>query len=449
MGPVSGPCRLWPRLRAALTALTALLLSAAACPAQTTTSNAPYVFFIVIDTVRADHCSFAGYQRQTTPNLDSLAQDSTVFLNAQSPSSWTLPSYSSMLSGKQAYNLDLSPGHQNRMLTDTVAVPFNEAGYTSVSIQTNFFLHYLDSEFSERYWYMSPYTNPANKDADGRAIDKALSWLDADQGGENFMFIGLIGPHATYYPHSEYFNRYYQDGLYRSSPFQSVTTKMEPHYRLTKDSFDGEAKVQDPTMPYYDDARVYQASYDSELAYTDEQLGRLISYLKSNGLYDDSLIIVTSDHGETMSEGSEYFTHGDNLYQRETNVPLLIKLPHQYESNTVTQWVSTLDIFPTVFEYLGMSSQGQEGSSLLPLIYGQDNGRDKSVVSYVVSPQATQYSIIHDGLKLIKYVRDGQPTTYELFNLADDPNERLDISCQYPELVRRLDERLSAQVSKQ
>lgn len=441
-----------PPARLAALLLCALALALLAAPALAQTLN-PYVFFIVVDTVRADHCSYAGYQRETTPNLDLLAQDATVFSNAESSAPWTLPSFASLLSGQHAFGHGFNAPKAGLELTGTVAEPFNAAGYETVSIQTNFFLAQLDSEFSEHHWYMMPTEVPASRNSDGQAVDKAIAYVRESSGqAPYFMFMGLLAPHAKYFPHSEYFNAYYGDELFRSLPRQSVTRRMADPMLLRYPDLEAGTDIPKPARSYYDDARVYVAAYDSEIAYSDEQVGRLLAALKQTGIYDQSLIIVTSDHGEAMTEGRTFFTHGQSLYQREVHVPLLVKLPYQTEPRVVDDYVSTLDIFPTVFDYMNLEVQGQQGSSLLPLIYGYGEGDEqrRDVVSYLESGDMRWYSLIDNGYKLIKSVQEtagSAKTSYQLYNLGQDPGETTNLAGLYPDLVQAMDAYLTGVTS--
>ncbi|MBI5903445.1 MAG: sulfatase [Deltaproteobacteria bacterium] len=403
--------------------------------------SSPNIIMIVVDTLRADHLPLYGYSRDTAPNISVLAGSSVVFENAYSAAPWTLPSFASMLLGKLAYNHDYNVAANAGVATEKMLPGLlQDNGYHTVSVQTNSFVINLHNGFDEK----ADFTDDNIGFNDSAAVNYTINYLNNLSLARRkfFLFIGLISPHWPYKTNNGFLSNFVMDPLYVSSNQSLVTLGSDGAITYDALPSDIQARIGPPSNgQYYMDSRLYVAAYDSEIRYADEQIGRLISTLKNRNMYDDSIIIITSDHGENMVEHDTYFTHGNNLYNSLLHVPLLIKFPGQTSTKTVTNDVRTIDILPTALDYAGIDAPDIDGKSLLPVINdGNVDFAERPVISYRVdlaAQGARSVSVVRDGYKLIKGAIGN-----ELYNLTADKDEISNLSASETEKVNDLDEYL-------
>ena len=402
----------------------------------------PNIIMVVVDTLRVDHLPVYGYSRDTSPNISTLAASSVVFSNAYSAAPWTLPSFASMLLGKFAFNHDYNTLQTQAVTEKMLPGLLQDNGYHTVSVQTNPFVPYLHGSFDEK----GDFTDENIGLNDGAAANYTINWLNnwSDEKRSFFLFIGLISPHWPYKTGNGYFPYFVMDPLYTSSSQALVSFPLSNDGAITYDALPEEvqAAIGAPSNgEYYMDSRLYVAAYDSEIRYADEQIGRLISTLKSKNLYNDSVIIITSDHGENMVEHDTYFTHGDNVYNSLLRVPLLIKFPGQTSAKTVAGDVRTIDILPTALDYAGIDSGDIDGKSLLPVINdGNVDFAERPVISYLLKNLVAGtrlVSVVKDGYKLIK-----NPVISEFYVLAEDEDEIYNLAASKNDGVNALSEYL-------
>ena len=398
------------------------------------TQDTPNIIWIVIDTTRADQMSFLGYSRDTTPNLAALAEDSVVFTQAVSPASWSLPSFASLLSGTLATNHEFHRATSQKLASPYVA-ELGELGYQTVSVQTNQWLTNLTGDFESSYSY---FYFPTRDDSmvDELAIDKSMQWVSTEQGEPFFLFLGLFSPHRPYTIREPYFSEFLTDATFANSPATELNDALfnsDPHtagyitYGQLPEAM-RPAGVSDDTPVL--DSRVYVAAYDSEIRHADDMLGAFFTFLKAEDLYDDALIIVTADHGESFDEHDVQFSHGNNVYDSETHVPLLIKYPGQTEQLVVDVPVATIGIFPTIFDYAGFPQPATDAATLSLL----DISRIEATGGQAIISQNRAKDAFSTG------VRVGEATaleiaspfgytspTYELYDLVLDTAQQINL----------------------
>ena len=281
------------------------------------------VFLISIDTLRSDRLPMYGYGGVSTPALDAFRQDAVLFRHAFSHVPLTLPAHSSLFTGKLPFvhgvrdNLgyDLDGSHT------TLATQLKQSGYQTGGAVSSFVLR-DDSgiasgfDFYDDYMTHSPQQTATSWQRDGEQTRQSLSaWLDSISSRKIFGFLHIYEPHTPYTPPAEY------DGI--------------------------------------------ADRYDAEVAYADAIVGRFLEDLKRRGLYDDSLIIVLSDHGEGLGDHGEQ-EHGIFLYREAIQVPLLVKLPaRQRAGEEVDRQVALVDVMPTILTHLGLPATGLDGYDLL------------------------------------------------------------------------------------
>lgn len=299
-------------------------------------TKATNVIVILVDTLRADHLSLYGYERSTSPNLDKLAEESLVFSRAISTASWTPPGTTSVLSGLYPTTHTNQPPKRlttaahlgNKIPPEVKLLPviLKEQLYQTAALTSN---PWITEEFGfdrgfDRFYYSKHIDAKNLIERSKKTIDRFLQNSDTPF----FLYLHLIDPHAPYTAHSEF-------------PFQG---------KLSRGNYSEEAMGD-------------INAYDSEIAFTDFHLGRLFDYLKSKGLYEDSIIVVVSDHGEAFHEHG-ITGHGFNLHIEEVHVPLIIK--GIGKTGFVTEAVSQVDIVPTLLDKLKIAAPyALDGISLL------------------------------------------------------------------------------------
>ena len=389
-----------PTVRRLIFILTALTTLQAA--AQTPAKPALNVVLITIDTLRADHVGCYGYQQIKTPNIDGLAADGARFENAFAVVPVTLPSHSSMLTGTYPMLSGMHDFSGNKLspLQPTLASVLKQAGYLTGAVIG---AAVLDSRFGLNQGFDFYYDHfdfsrldEANLDEMERpgnvVADVALDWLEKDWLAKNsqkkfFLWMHLYDPHSPYHPPEPY-------------------------------------------------SREYAAQpYDGEIAFADEQVGRLLRFLKEKGIYKNTVIVLCGDHGESLGEHGEK-THGFFIYNATMHVPLIIRLPESRlpenaAARTVANPVSLVDLMPTVLGAVGLEIPSQvQGRGLLAELLENRTGRDRSDQT---ARDRTLYG--ETFLPRIHFnwseLRASENTKYhfidaprpELYDLAKDPGE--------------------------
>ena len=369
--------------------LVAALLSAACSrPAEEVTARGANVVLITLDTTRADHIGAYGYAAARTPNLDALASEGLLFEQCITPSGYTLPSHSSIMTGlyPPAHGVRLNGDSALGDAQTTLAEKLSAQGYRTGAFVGAFVLdgrwglrqgfdHY-DDQFQlgpDQRLDLARVQRPASA-----VVDGALQWLEQDRSKPFFAWLHFYDAHTPYEP---------------PEPFRSQFNGGGPN-----------------------------AMYDGEIAFADSQVGRVMQWLREKGVADNTIVIVTSDHGEGLGSHGES-EHGYYVYDYAVRVPLIMRVPAGAKAR-VTKQVRTIDIFPTVLELVSAEpAPDVDGESLLPLL---DRSNDADAPRYAYSESmATRlqygwsalYSIRTNGHKFIEAPRS------ELYDLASDPGE--------------------------
>ncbi len=367
--------------------LTALIVIPAL--AQIAPKPAANVVLITIDTLRADHLGCYGYKQIKTPNIDGLAADSARFERAFTVVPVTLPSHTAMMTGTYPMLSGMHDFSGNKLspLQPTLASVLKKEGYLTGAVIG---AAVLDSRFGLNQGFDFYYDHfdfsrldEANLDEMERpgnlVADTTLDWLAKNSQKKFFLWMHLYDPHAPYKPPEPYLT------AYASQP------------------------------------------YDGEIAFADEQVGRLIKFLKDKGIYQNTVIVLAGDHGESLGEHGEK-THGFFIYNATMHVPLIIKLPDGVSARTIADPVSLVDLMPTVLGAVGLQIPTEvQGRNLLPQIHANKD-RDVSVDSARVLYGETFMPRLHfnwselRGAENTKYHFIDAPRP-ELYDLAKDPGE--------------------------
>ncbi len=329
----------------------------------------PNLILISIDCLRPDHMGAYGYQRDTTPNIDRFAEDGVVFETAVATSSWTLPTHMSMLTGlvpsfhraTKWEKLDTSVPYLPELLSSN--------GYRTSGVASWVYVSQIYG-FERGFHLYDVMENPIASDV----VDAALSQLVKNRGQNHFLFMHLLDPHWPYLPPREFIERF------------------GPRPRDISDLQDLIARSKPP--PSDRETHEIIQLYDGEIAYTDQELGRFFAELKMLGLYEDSMIIVTADHGEAFYEHG-HWQHSQTLYDEVVRIPLIVKWPGGSAGSRVASLVSQVDIFPSLLEAAGIEPPPTEAVDLALRLDGDAEPEDRTAISEVTwrSPRETSMKI--------------------------------------------------------
>jgi arylsulfatase A-like enzyme len=282
------------------------------------------LILISIDCLRADHVGAYGYERNTTPTLDALAEDGVLYEDAVSVSSWTLPTHMSMLTGLLPTEHGLRKDQKKLPSVPYLPGILGRAGYETVGIVSSLLLTptFGFDEGFDRYH--------ALVDAPAEAlVDRAIQEMSRTVGRSRFLFLHLFDAHWPYDPSPE------------------VLSSFGPRPRDISDLLKKVIARAPPAGP--EDVEGLKTLYDAEVLEIDRELGRLVSALKAAGRYDSALIVVTADHGEAFYEHG-FWQHSEVIYAEVTQIPLIIKFPGNTPRGRRSDVVDQLHIFPTILE---------------------------------------------------------------------------------------------------
>lgn len=337
----------------------------------------PDVLFIVLDSVRRDRVSAYGHDRKTTPNLDRFAEEATVFEHAYTPAPWTLPSHSSMFTGLFPSEHGLTNGFSDRSLQlpdsiETLTERLSADGYRTAGFSNNPWvgsLSGIDRGFDEYVEWDLEIGVDGNTDISttrdrlystahgllaqaarqpvfvlkrrmftSNLVDRACRWLRATEGGESptFTFLNLMEAHSPYFPPKRSF-----EALDLSPP-----GPIEPRILNTKLLAYVLGRAD---LPPERRERVLEF-YDASLRYQDQKLEQLLSVLKETKRYDDSLVVIVSDHGKNLGDYDRDSTPPHSTRAVNTNVPLIVKHPGQDAPERVSQPAELTGIFDLITE---------------------------------------------------------------------------------------------------
>ncbi len=394
----------------------------------------PNVIVIVVDTLRADHLSHYGYTRETSPGLAEFAARATRFTRAYSTSSWTQPSIASLFTGllPASHNVVVRGAVVSAEL-ETVAERLAQSGWQTAAFSGNMLVGKLTG-YDQGFGHFIAHEGNTLAYPDLSQIHAtAERWLDdrADSPEPFFLYLQPMNCHGPYnvpaerqtdllgYEPSREFE-------YRGEIMQSVVTGADLSAR---------EQVTPELLQSLTD------QYDTAIRYSLDTVGQLLQSLHSRELYDDSLIILTSDHGEELFDRGG-FSHGYSLYEEVVRVPLWVKLPGQTRSVVVEHPVSLVDIYPTILDVLSLEIPAElHGISLLPLL-DSDPATTPSSFRPILFETRWRDRAVAAAIRMGPYKMIDLRSNYEgrgnlqmLFDLENDPDELEDIAALHPEIV--------------
>jgi len=386
------------------------------------TCSSPPVILIVVDTLRADHLGTYGAVRFTSPELDAYARRAAVFEHAYAPSPWTLPSMASIFTGllPSQHGAGALLTVDNKVLfarldngPPTLGERLHAFGYPTQAVAGNPNMHprFGVARGFDGYDYRAG--DMAHIRRADAVVDRSLQWIAGRRGAPFFLLIHFFDPHMNYDP---------------PPPVRGRFTGGLPSGRLS--------------LPFAESARIragrvwlsveeeefVRAAYDEEIAFVDLQLGRLFAALDTSGLLQQAIVIFTADHGEELWDHNG-FEHGHTLYDELLRVPLIVWGPGVQPGRIETP-VSLIDLTPTVLDALGAVPIGESpGVSLWPLLT-----RGAGLPQRTLFAERTRYGPDRAAALQWPYkvIVDLNAKTEELFDLAEDPAERTNLSATHP-----------------
>lgn len=411
-----------------------------------------HVVVLDIDSLRPDHTSTYGYELETTPNIDRVADDGTVFSTAYAANSPCMPSRAALLSGRYGLSNGVTThGPRGRVLQSPHVwegqtytrewwtlpeVFFNErvrtVGISSFPRHPAPWFYQLWHEFynpQEPAGKGESFQTPRAADVADLAIDSIREHADDDA----FVYAQFWDPHTPYD----------QPGLddddtdYPLPPYPTAAT-IEEH-----GEWDSWRSASQQGIESRADLADLLATYDNEIRYVDEQIGRIVDALRDEGLYDETLLVVTADHGEEFGEHGLYSEHW-STYEGTQRIPLIVKPPadSKLAVSQVDTPVTNVDLAPTVADYAGVKTPKRwQGQSLRPLVEATvESPREFVVVEHGL--YTAQRAIRTPEWKLVRTYHagmwDDELDEFELYNLVDDPWEQENLAGERPELVEEL-----------
>lgn len=432
------------------------------------------VLILLIDALRADHVGCYGYERPVTPVIDGIARESIRFENFIATSSWTRPTTASILTGTFPTSHD-----QNWLVSvlppETLMMPdcFGGMGFETAFVSANpivnrasglaqvvdFYvgcgtmfnsslgwclfkadkvLHHIFKERRTFFFYLFRTVRDAGVDDGslkkdgGWANDHFLEWLDDRENGKPFFgYIHYMDPHTPYDPRPPF------DKMFRNPAYDGPELVEPPMTGRGMPPIEiGERLPEDQRLHLLN-------RYDGEIASVDAYVGDLCDALKERGLYDRTLLVILSDHGEGFYDHAAW-THGNSLFQELIHVPLIIRMPGgEHAGTVVSDLCSQMDLFPTILDYLGIEPYPiLQGISLLPLVRRQGGlGDDHAVMSEMRFADKFYTSMIQNGMKVVKVTADKREETF-LFDLSKDPGEKHSLDKENPWVLEEMLNRL-------
>lgn len=429
----------------------------------------PNVILISLDTVRARSVSFNNPAMNTTPELDAVAQNSVVFDRAGSVSSWTLPGHASMFTGKYSFGHRAHEIHQKLDEEQiTLAEVLHGAGYRTAGfiggpyckakygLGQGFQVYHDRLDFFEYRHTYDPLSVKRALDFLSNRLRKMLlqndgertapeinrdvfRWLNRVGDDPFFLFVNYFDAHDPYDLGLEYRHLFTDDEL-----DDDALNEMVRAYYFDPENRYNVRGVDERTRDYL------EAMYETEIYYLDRQVRVLLDKLEQEKLLDDTILIITSDHGE------EFFEHGgvmhkQTLFEEVLHVPFFIYYPERFESRRVSDRVSLVDLMPTVLELVGIDAPpGLHGQSLVKVMSGEEDARisqREGIISqrYARREHGESYlqALTADSLKYIHVDPEQPRMPIALYDLDSDPLEQANLLSEQSETAKEMADALN------
>lgn len=386
------------------------------------------ILVLLVDCLRADHLGLQGSERPTTPSIDAWGSDSVLFRSAWAQASWTRPSVPTLLTGLYPSEHGLTDfvesgrGVRGAVLAPevtTLAEGMKAAGYRTALVG-------YQVQLSPRFGMDQGFDFFNNNTMGAQRIDnRFLGWLDESPEQPYFAYLHYLDIHWPYCPPPDTFGRF------DPSP---DALRLCDEWRALRERIRSGELVLGPA-----ERRTIAARYAEELVALDAEIGRLAGELERRGVWDETLVVLTSDHGEELAERG-MIEHGHTMHDELLHVPFLWKLPKSWRrvsgarGSEVDALIETRSLLPTLFDLVGQSvPESVSAPSLLPWVLGRPPG----VAPYerIVAEANGMFAVRTVAWKLIETPNEKKQALYDL---TRDPGETRDVAAEHPDVVRRL-----------
>ncbi|NLX93464.1 MAG: sulfatase-like hydrolase/transferase, partial [Clostridiales bacterium] len=398
-------------------------------------SKKPNILLFGIDSLRSDHMSLYGYDRLTTPHIDKYIREGGVFFdNMFSASIPTTPGYSSMLTGLDCFSTDcVALRHEGGLLDSIKTLPeiLGENGYTTTCIG---FQGNAASRGFEKYIKYEDWVPDKAENMNNAAIPELKRLAEQDKPW--LLFMRHMDPHSPYYTKGP-FDRLF----YAGDEFDKNNKSLKPAYEFKP--------FRDYFLTWFPegctDAEYIIAQYDSSIAYMDMCINQILETLRLTGAEDDTIVIFTSDHGETLDEHDCYFDH-HSIYDNVLNVPLAIRYSKFPYVGNVADICQVKDLVPTMLSLCGIESDIDFDGRDLTKAFTEESIPQESEFYITEATWMLKHGWRTPEWKLIVALEPDfhfKPTV-ELYNLIDYPKENNNLAEKEPEVVKFLSARMEA-----
>jgi len=408
-------------------------------------SKQPNLILFGIDSLRADHMSLYGYHRLTTPHIDKLAAGGTAFENAFSPHIPTTPGYTSMFTGMDVFGTDVvALRHEGPLGTHlrTLAEILGRRGYNTTCVG---FSGNPASRGFQKYIDFSGWGSwEQGRSRKAEALNEvAIPELERLAGEEKpfFLFLRHMDPHSPYLP-PQPFERIFYHGNEMDESNRSLDKVMK--FKPFRDYFASWFP------PGCRDKDYIIAQYDGAVAYMDACIANLFTAIQSLGIEERTLIVIDSDHGETLYDHDCYFDH-HGLYEPTLRIPLVFYQPGVVPAGKrISDICQMKDIAPTILELMGIQVRIRfDGRSLVPLMHGLPRAPEPEF--YITECtwmrkhgwRTPEWKLIHALEPDFHFKPE-----VELYNLVIDPEENHNVAEENPEVVQMLEARMQAHIAR-
>lgn len=400
-----------------------------ACREATTPPAFRHVLLISVDTLRADFLACYGHPYVASPHVDRLAREGILFEQHISVAPTTLASHTSLMTGTYPRTHGtprngFEVGDHNVMLAEVL----RRAGFQTAAFIAGLPLASVFNFQQGFDHFDEPSRWNGHRNA-SRVTDLALAWLEEPHPGRTFVFVHYYDVHGPYVFGEPYDSMYRDDDL-------DITGSTSDTNRLV-----GALRLGDPDA--LEMSRAMKRAYAGGVTYTDSQIGRLVDGVRDLGLLDETLLILTSDHGEAMdAHAEEYWEHGRTVFDGSVQIPLILRFPGSWRGGErIGQLIANVDVAPTLIELLGLSPAGSvEGRSFVPLLTGSERPIRDAVFIEATRPSGKRHErgTVWRNERKMRSVRTARwkllheplERRTRLYDLSTDPSEQNDLASE-------------------
>ena len=409
------------------------------------------IVIVTLDALRYDHLHCYGYPRETTPHLDRVAARGLLFEHAVAQWPKTGPSMASMMTSTYGSTNGVKETFCQKIprAYDLLAEILHGAGYQNFGVMANLSLSpkmNFDQGFDEGCFVVSTAVDAKSITAQAKGL-----FGKRDPSRPFFLWVHYLDPHAPYAPPPGYGEEFGSDPIFVSDrrPKIPVDPRVkDPGAAVVENNEIGFIPAY-TYLPGKDELRDYVAKYDGDIRFTDEHVGDLLDWMGAQGALEHTIVVVTSDHGESLGDHNYYFEHGRFPYDDCLRVPLIIVHPG-WNPARIAAPVALLDVAPTLLEWTGLAPGWQfEGHSLAKWLSGGAREQPRPVFSesgyhkqFEVSVCKGRYKLIRVGTHYMTGLLTGKP--YELYDVVADPGETKNLVDVKPDVAEELRDLLDA-----